>query len=48
MAGAAADFERGTNTVFQALYVKPDHGRSGLPLTRGGWYATPLSRQDPR
>lgn len=43
MAGAASDFERGRNTVFQALYVKPDGGRSGLPLTRDRWYATPLS-----
>ena len=34
LAGAAADFERGQNTVFQAVYVRPDGGRSGLPLTR--------------
>ena len=37
LAGAASDFERAQNTVFQALYVKPDGGRSGLPLTRDGW-----------
>lgn len=42
LAGAANDFERGQNTVFQALYVKRDRGASGLPLTRDGWYATPL------
>jgi|SRR6266568_953986 len=44
LAGAVCDFERAQNTVFQALYVKPDGGRSGLPLTRAGWYAEPLLR----
>jgi cyclopropane-fatty-acyl-phospholipid synthase len=44
LAGAAADFERGQNTVFQALYVRPDGGRSGLPLTRAGWLAPPHPR----
>jgi len=39
MAGAASDFERAQNTVFQTVYVKPDRGRSGLPLTRDAWYA---------
>ncbi|WP_242343050.1 class I SAM-dependent methyltransferase [Anaeromyxobacter terrae] len=39
MAGAADDFDRARNTVFQALYVRPDGGRSGLPLTRA--YAAP-------
>ncbi|WP_242356422.1 MULTISPECIES: cyclopropane-fatty-acyl-phospholipid synthase family protein [Anaeromyxobacter] len=34
MAGAADDFDRAQNTVFQALYVKPSRGASGLPLTR--------------
>jgi cyclopropane-fatty-acyl-phospholipid synthase len=42
LAGAASDFERAQNTVFQALYVKPDRARTGLPLTRDGWYAAPL------
>jgi len=42
LAGAAADFERATNTVFQALYAKPNGGRSGLPLTREDLYASPL------
>jgi cyclopropane-fatty-acyl-phospholipid synthase len=37
LAGAACDFELAQNTVFQALYVKPDRGQSGLPLARGGW-----------
>jgi len=44
LAGAAGDFERAQNTVFQALYVRPENGRSGLPLTRGEWYAEPLLR----
>jgi cyclopropane-fatty-acyl-phospholipid synthase len=44
LAGAASDFDRGQNGVFQALYVKPDRGRSGLPLTRGGWYAEPAGQ----
>jgi cyclopropane-fatty-acyl-phospholipid synthase len=44
LAGAACDFERAQNTVFQALYAKTDRGRSGLPLTRDGWYAEPLLR----
>ncbi|WP_242392512.1 SAM-dependent methyltransferase [Anaeromyxobacter oryzisoli] len=42
MAGAAADFERGENTVYQALHVKPARGASGLPLTRRGWYEEPV------
>jgi cyclopropane-fatty-acyl-phospholipid synthase len=47
LAGAAADFERGQNTVFQALYVRPDGGRSGLPLTREAWLAPPDPRTPP-
>jgi cyclopropane-fatty-acyl-phospholipid synthase len=42
MAGGAADFQRGQNGVYQSLYVRPDRGRSGLPLTRDDWYARPL------
>jgi cyclopropane-fatty-acyl-phospholipid synthase len=42
LAGAAADFERAQNTVFQALYVRPDGGGSGVPLARDDWYARPL------
>jgi cyclopropane-fatty-acyl-phospholipid synthase len=44
LAGAASDFDRAQNGVYQAVYVKPDRGRSGLPLTRGGWYAEPPPR----
>jgi cyclopropane-fatty-acyl-phospholipid synthase len=40
MAGAASDFERAQNGVFQALYVKSERGRSALPLTRE-WCAPP-------
>jgi cyclopropane-fatty-acyl-phospholipid synthase len=47
LAGAASDFDRAQNGVYQAVYVKPDGGRSGLPLTRGGWYAEPPSRDGP-
>jgi cyclopropane-fatty-acyl-phospholipid synthase len=46
LAGAASDFERAQNTVFQALYVKHDRGRAGLPLTREGLYAEPLLRPE--
>ncbi len=38
MAGAAARFARGYLNVYQTLLVKPDQGKSGLPLTRGDWY----------
>lgn len=39
MAGAAHRFRTGRNNVYQALLVKPDRGRSGLPLSRADWYA---------
>ncbi len=39
MAGCAHAFQRGRINVYQALLAKPDHGRSGLPLTREDWYA---------
>jgi cyclopropane-fatty-acyl-phospholipid synthase len=39
MAGAAAAFRRGDITVNQVLLSRSDKGRSGLPLTRAGWYA---------
>lgn len=42
MAGGAADFQRGRNGVYQSLFVKPDRGRSGLPLTRDDWFGRPL------
>jgi cyclopropane-fatty-acyl-phospholipid synthase len=36
--GSAYGFAAGALNVYQALLVKPDEGRSGLPLTRGDWY----------
>jgi cyclopropane-fatty-acyl-phospholipid synthase len=36
--GSAYGFATGPLSVYQALLVKPDEGRSGLPLTRGDWY----------
>jgi cyclopropane-fatty-acyl-phospholipid synthase len=39
LAGAAAEFDRAGNTVYQTLYVRPVAGKSGLPLTRAGWAA---------
>jgi cyclopropane-fatty-acyl-phospholipid synthase len=38
MSASAYGFEAGTNNVYQSLLVKPDSGRSGLPLTRADWY----------
>ncbi len=38
MAGSAYRFGRGWLNLYQALLVKPDQGRSGLPLTRADWY----------
>jgi cyclopropane-fatty-acyl-phospholipid synthase len=37
-AGAAFDFEKGIYNLHQILLVKPDGGRSGLPLSRIDWY----------
>jgi cyclopropane-fatty-acyl-phospholipid synthase len=42
LAGSAADFEKATLGIYQELYVKPVDGRSGLPLGREDWYATPF------
>jgi cyclopropane-fatty-acyl-phospholipid synthase len=38
MAGAAEGFRCGVYNIYQTLLVKPDQGRSGLPLTRRDWY----------
>jgi cyclopropane-fatty-acyl-phospholipid synthase len=38
MSFSAHQFESNWLGVYQALLVKPDGGRSGLPLTRGDWY----------
>jgi cyclopropane-fatty-acyl-phospholipid synthase len=42
LAGSAWDFERAGTGVYQALYAKPDAGRSGLPLGRTDWSRSPL------
>jgi cyclopropane-fatty-acyl-phospholipid synthase len=38
MSGAAYGFDIGRNNIYQALLVKPENGKSGLPLTRDDWY----------
>jgi cyclopropane-fatty-acyl-phospholipid synthase len=38
MAGSAHRFRTGWFNLYQALLVKADQGRSGLPLTRADWY----------
>jgi cyclopropane-fatty-acyl-phospholipid synthase len=39
MVGSADGFLSARGNIYQTLLVKPDHGVSGLPLTRAGWYA---------
>ncbi len=39
MAGSAHGFQKGMLNLYQALLVKPDAGRSELPLTREDWYS---------
>jgi cyclopropane-fatty-acyl-phospholipid synthase len=36
--GSANGFAAGALNVYQALLLRPDEGRSGLPLTRNDWY----------
>jgi cyclopropane-fatty-acyl-phospholipid synthase len=36
--GIAYGFATGLLNLYQALLVKPEAGRSGLPLTRADWY----------
>lgn len=43
LAGSADDFDRAGIGVYQALYVRPLDGRSGLPLGREDWYRWPSS-----
>ncbi len=38
MAGSAHGFATGHLNVYQSLLAKPDHGVTGLPLTREDWY----------
>jgi len=39
MSGSVHGFRTGRVNVHQTLFVKPDGGRSGLPLTRADWYS---------
>lgn len=36
--GSIYGFASGALNLYQALLIKPDQGRSGLPLTRNDWY----------
>jgi cyclopropane-fatty-acyl-phospholipid synthase len=38
MSASAYRFDSGRYNVYQSLLVKPDRGKSGMPLTRGDWY----------
>lgn len=44
MGGSADGFRRGIYNIYQALLVKPDQCKSGLPLTRDDWYAVHCPR----
>jgi cyclopropane-fatty-acyl-phospholipid synthase len=47
--GSAYFFTSGLLNLYQALLLKPDKGRSGLPLTRKDWYRSPeKSREQKR
>ena len=39
LAGATHKFRIGQNSIYQVLLSKTIDGESGLPLTRGDWYA---------
>jgi cyclopropane-fatty-acyl-phospholipid synthase len=39
LAGSTDGFQAARANLYQTLLVKPDHGVSGLPLTRTDWYA---------
>jgi cyclopropane-fatty-acyl-phospholipid synthase len=38
MAASAYGFRNDHLSLYQTLLVKPDHGRSELPLERSDWY----------
>ncbi len=46
MAGSAHGFRSGRLNVYQALFAKPLHGHSGLPLTRADWYSSAFSEKN--
>ena len=37
-ASAGVGFWMNRQTIYQTLFVKPDHDKSHLPLTRADWY----------
>ena len=39
LAGSAYSFDSGRNNLHHILFLKSDHGKSHLPLTRDDWYA---------
>jgi len=39
LSGSAYGFRVGRANLYQTLLVRPNRGESGLPLTRGDWYA---------
>jgi cyclopropane-fatty-acyl-phospholipid synthase len=45
MAGSAHGFRTGRLNLYQALFSKPLHGHSGLPLTRADWYGSPSAEK---
>ncbi len=45
MAGSAHGFRSGRLNVYQALFAKPLHGHSGVPLTRSDWYSNTPSEK---
>jgi cyclopropane-fatty-acyl-phospholipid synthase len=38
LSGSAYGFSAGLLNLFQAVLLKAESGRSGLPLTRADWY----------
>jgi cyclopropane-fatty-acyl-phospholipid synthase len=38
MAGSAHQFQSGALNLYHILLAKPQHGNSGMPLTRADWY----------
>ena len=43
LAGTAYEFQCGRVNLHQSLLVKPDGGKSGVPLTRHDWYRSDQS-----
>jgi cyclopropane-fatty-acyl-phospholipid synthase len=46
LAGSAYEFRCSRLNIYQTLLAKPDHGRSGLPLTRADWYGSAKKQGD--